>query len=90
MAKHTVNLGVIYGQQSRTAEAIQAYQAALQINPADAKAHLNLGVAYGQQGRTDDEMREYQAALRVNPAYAEAHYNWAWLIGNRVVRSRDP
>ena len=35
------NLGVIYGQQGRTDEAIREYQAALRINPDDAEAHYN-------------------------------------------------
>ena len=61
------NLGVIYGQQGRTDEAIREYQAALRINPDYDEAHYNLGVIYRQQGRIDEAIREYQAALRINP-----------------------
>ena len=39
------DLGVVYGQQGRTDEAIREYQAALRINPDSADAHHNLGVA---------------------------------------------
>lgn len=40
------NLGVIYARQSRFAEAIQAYEKALQFNPALTPIYLNLGMKH--------------------------------------------
>ena len=44
------NLGVVYGQQGRTDEAIREYQAALRINPDLCRSALQPGRDYGQQG----------------------------------------
>ena len=44
IAKVHFDLGVAYGEQGRTDEAIREYQAALRINPDYAEAHYNLGV----------------------------------------------
>ena len=72
------NLGVAYGQQGRTDEAIRAFQAALRINPAMLKRHFNLGVAYGtSRAALTEAIREYQAALRINQTMPKRTSTWA-------------
>ena len=71
------DLGVVYGQQGRTDEAIREYQAARTDQPRPCQATTTWAVVYGQQGRTDEAIREYQAALRINPDYAKRTTTWA-------------
>ena len=62
------NLGVVYGQQGRTDEAIREYQAALRINPDYAEAHYNLGVVYWATGpQLREAIREYPGGAADQP-----------------------
>lgn len=57
---------VLYGlhqqRRGRVTEAIQAYQRALELNPASSNAHYNLGLAYFDQKRFDLANQHAQAS----------------------------
>ena len=55
--------------------AINAYDAALRLNPADAVAYYNRGLARYALSQYEAAIADYNAALRLNPAYAVAYYN---------------
>jgi tetratricopeptide (TPR) repeat protein len=71
---HT-NLGYVLATQSRSAEAIEHYQKALEINPDYAEAHNDLGTVFLKQGQSREAIGCYRRALEINPDFAEAYYN---------------
>jgi tetratricopeptide (TPR) repeat protein len=81
--------------------AVDAYSAALRIQPDNAGVHSNLGAAYVRLGKYDEAVEQYRAAIRVdanNPAFrfnlALAFYKAARLPeaidGFRAVLAADP
>jgi Tfp pilus assembly protein PilF len=69
------NLGLAYVKRDRLAEATEAFQRVLRLDPSHAKAHLNLALIYDRQGRSEEAMKEFQRALELNPGDANTHYN---------------
>lgn len=59
------NQGNLALEAGHLAEAIEAYQAAIKINPNFANAHHNLGVAYRRQGQIDKSVRAIKQSQRL-------------------------
>jgi spermidine synthase len=76
-------LGTLYSRQGRPAEAIVAYEKALQMNPFSAALHNNLGVALSEQGRVDDAIRHYKESLRIDPEYRQARYSLGFVLAKQ-------
>ena len=68
-----VNLGDILYQVKRVPEAMDLFNQAMRIKPAE--AHYSLGNGLVRTGRTSEAIEQYKQALRVDPDYAEAHNN---------------
>ncbi|HTS11332.1 MAG TPA: tetratricopeptide repeat protein [Candidatus Limnocylindrales bacterium] len=66
------NLGSVYGEQGKYAEAIEEFRAAVTIAPGDAEYHTNLATALAAAGRSGEAEREIRAALMVKPGYGPA------------------
>jgi tetratricopeptide (TPR) repeat protein len=60
--------------------AIEAYQRALELDPALADAHCNLGAVYYQQKRLSAARRCYERAVALEPRHVEANLNLAMLF----------
>lgn len=71
------NLGVALADEGRFAEAIQQYQAALQIEPDAANVQTDYGNALAKSGHIPEAITHYQAALRVLPDSPIAHSDLA-------------
>ncbi|HVP47930.1 MAG TPA: tetratricopeptide repeat protein [Bryobacteraceae bacterium] len=56
-------------------EAIEAYQRALELNPAAAGALVNLGTIYYRQRKYQEAEQHYVKAIEVDSNYPLAHYN---------------
>jgi len=54
---------------------IEKIKAALEKDPADAKAHFQLGLSYMALGRHEEEIAEYLEAVSLEPDFTEAHFN---------------
>ncbi|HEX3731109.1 MAG TPA: tetratricopeptide repeat protein, partial [Opitutaceae bacterium] len=65
------NLGTLYLEQGRAAEAERCLDQSLAIKP-DADAHYNLANILLAEGRLDDAVPHYREALRLKPDYPEA------------------
>ncbi|HUU84809.1 MAG TPA: tetratricopeptide repeat protein [Phycisphaerae bacterium] len=65
--------------------AAQAFQQAVDLDPALPEAHHWLGVSLRKLGRLDESLAESLEALRLRPDYAEAHGN----VGNVYYRKGD-
>lgn len=66
------NLGINFAQQNRWAEAVSAFNRALELNPSLADYHYNLGLAYLNIGEKNKAKRALGQALRINPKHFRA------------------
>ena len=71
------NDGNALGREGRYKEAIQRYEAALQIDPNDASVYNNMATAYKNLGRLSEAEATYRRALEADPAYYRAHFRLA-------------
>ncbi len=62
------------------AEAIEAYQRAIALDPEFADAHCNLGTVHYNQGRRQAALDGFRRALEVDPRHLEANFNAASLL----------
>ncbi len=61
------NMGTIYFETGRIADAINAYKNAIKYDPRFVDARRNLGSAYAMSKQYDLALREYQEALKYDP-----------------------
>ena len=64
-------------EQGRTSEAIEAYEAALEIEPDFADAYCNLGAVRYNQGQRAAARRAFEACLEREADHVEANFNLA-------------
>jgi len=69
------DIGVLYMELDRPADALPHFEATLKLKPDSASAHFNYGTALAGAGRHDDAVAEFQRALQLRPDYAIAHNN---------------
>ncbi len=69
------NKGLSYERLGRSNEALEFFEAALRLNPADAETLCNQGVALDSLSRWTEALACYDEALRLNPRLAEAWTN---------------
>jgi Tfp pilus assembly protein PilF len=74
-----VNLGTIYFNARKWADAERHYRQALEVDPEYALAHFDLANLYDERGDRNKALAHYEAALKIAPNYADAHYNVALL-----------
>jgi tetratricopeptide (TPR) repeat protein len=67
------NLGYALAAKGQTAEAIEHYQKALEINSDYAIADVNLGKIFLNEGRLDKAGEYFQQSVKINPDSAEVH-----------------
>lgn len=75
MARTCFGLGHAYVKSGRVAEAIAAYERAVDADSSYVEAHYNLGIAYGWSGRQDDAASAYRTVLRRTPDHPGARIN---------------
>jgi tetratricopeptide (TPR) repeat protein len=64
--------GLALNRAARPAEAISAFQDAVQLSPNSAEAHLGLGKTELQVGRTNDAIAELEKCLQLSPGNVQA------------------
>jgi predicted O-linked N-acetylglucosamine transferase (SPINDLY family) len=86
-ALEKANQGFSLAAQGKLIEAIDAYRAALSLEPNWAEAHFNLGIALRRAGQTHESVNAYGRAIACKPDFALAHNN----LGNvwRGIRQID-
>ena len=62
-------------QAGRFAEAVTAFQAAVDADPDSGRARTNLGTALGQTGKTDKAIEQFRQAIAIDLKSGSAHYN---------------
>jgi cytochrome c-type biogenesis protein CcmH/NrfG len=74
-AKARVDLGNMYFDAERYADAITWYEDALRINPADANVSTDLGVAYYYTNQADRAVSQFEQSLKVDPKHTKTLLN---------------
>ncbi|MEW5988831.1 MAG: tetratricopeptide repeat protein, partial [Chloroflexota bacterium] len=67
------HLGVVQEAAGRQADALTAYQRAVELDPRFTLAHNGLGNVYRATGRQAEAQAAYQQAIRLDPTYAIPH-----------------
>jgi tetratricopeptide (TPR) repeat protein len=80
------NLGNVYREQRRWAEAQVTLERALKIDPDDADANYSLGMVFAQQDDTERAYQYLERALALRPGYPQALNN----LGVLFLRTRRP
>ncbi|MDD2581347.1 MAG: tetratricopeptide repeat protein [Desulfuromonadaceae bacterium] len=68
------NIGILYAQHNRNAEAIFHFQESVRFNPKGVEGFRNLGNAYQSVGRTNEAVEAFRQAVWLSPNDAESHY----------------
>jgi len=86
------NLGDAYRKFAEGGNAIQAYEAALSINPKYARATYRIGKVYQTQGPGQESiyMKYFNDAIALDPKYAPVYYNlFNYYYENNVSKSAE-
>lgn len=67
------NRGLAYKEIGQVERAIDDYNAAIRLAPADAKPYTNRGIVFGEIGQFEQAMEDFNAAIALNPKYADAY-----------------
>jgi tetratricopeptide (TPR) repeat protein len=67
--------GMILYNENQFNESLQAYEKAIQLNPANEDAWNGKGMALGTLGRYEEALQAFNRATRINSSCAEAWYN---------------
>ena len=81
------DLGFTLAQLGRSAEALENYKKALELDANCASAHINLAVTLVQSGKFAEAESHYRRALSGRPT-AETHNGLGYVIGRQVGRTR--
>lgn len=73
-------LGVIESQQHDDAEALAAFESALQLAPRSIAPHNNIGNLYLTEKKFDLAEKQFRAVLQIAPGDQAANYNLAMLL----------
>lgn len=87
-----VQVGYCKVKQGKSAEAIRAYQHALELKPHSEEIHNKLGDAYYYAGKMEEAIASYNRAATLRPENAESHYNLAvayFEVGNESLASAE-
>jgi tetratricopeptide (TPR) repeat protein len=69
-----LNLGTLLLSQNRAADALPYLQKAVEILPADSKAHQELGRSYSVLNRLPEAQAELEKAVQIDPQSAPLHF----------------
>ncbi|HWZ34047.1 MAG TPA: tetratricopeptide repeat protein [Bryobacteraceae bacterium] len=73
-------LGTVYLGERKSADAMAAFEKAIQLDPDFAQAHNSLGATLFQAGDSARAEPALQEAIRIQPNYSEARYNYALVL----------
>lgn len=68
-------LGNVYFDAQRFADAIAAYEQSLNINPNDPNVSTDLGVSYYYTNRPDDALAQFDRSLKIDPKHTKTLLN---------------
>jgi arylsulfatase A-like enzyme/Tfp pilus assembly protein PilF len=81
-----VYLGTFYLMGGQRAQARQAYEDALRINPETVRAHTSLAIMATEEGRLDEALAHWRHAVEIDPQQHATLYSFAsglWSTGQK-------
>ena len=69
------NRGQLFEAMGRLDDALEDYNRAIALKPADYLYHYNRGIVYAKLGRLDNALEDYGRAIALKPAYYDAYVN---------------
>ena len=90
VAHYNYGLTLADQQPPRHREAVQQYEAALEIDPKDESTHYNLGLSYEALGSADAAIEQYLAIVHDNPKLTTGQDNLARLLKARGEKGQKP
>jgi tetratricopeptide (TPR) repeat protein len=76
-------LGVALNEEGEADEALQHFQAVLDLHPDDIHALYAMGVILANKGQLDEATRLFQQTLKQNPDFAGSHYELGLMLGRQ-------
>ena len=70
-----VQLGNVYFDAERYADAIKWYEDGLKLDPKNVDASTDLGVSYYYSNRTDEALKQFDYSLKLNPTHTKTLLN---------------
>lgn len=70
-----IQLGNLYYDAGRYAEAVPPYQQAFALDPSNVSVSTDLGTALYYSGRPDEALAQYEKSLAVDPNHAQTLFN---------------
>jgi tetratricopeptide (TPR) repeat protein len=67
------NRGLLQMQAGKLDDAVESFEKAMKVNPADPRAPMLRGVASARRGKHEEALRFYEQALSIDPASVEAY-----------------
>jgi tetratricopeptide (TPR) repeat protein len=83
-----LNLGAVYWNRMRPADADREWKLALQVSPDSAQLLNNLGLACAGKKQNDEAIAYFERSMRLRPNYTDAHLNLGRLYED-MGRDRD-
>jgi tetratricopeptide (TPR) repeat protein len=77
------NLAIAFGEEGKTAEAIESLQQAVRLQPSYGVAHFNLANLYAKIGRLDEAAEQQREAVRLYPRFAGARNNFGQILATQ-------
>jgi Tfp pilus assembly protein PilF len=74
------NSGVHFYNEKQFSKAIQAYQKAIELDPAYVEAYNNLGIIYQLMGDAEKAFWAYRKSTEINPRYEKGYNNLGILL----------
>jgi len=71
----SLKLANLFYDKRQFQQAIEWYEKALALDPANADARTDLGTSYFNLGRTQDALREFHRSLEINPQHRPTLFN---------------
>ena len=90
--KHTLlQDGIRLEETGSLAEAVRAYEMAIELDGSYPQPRINLVAAYGKLGRFNKAERQYRRARELAPDSEELHVNWGTLLaeGSRLPEAAE-
>ncbi len=75
ISAYHANLGLALRALGRNDEALESYEEAIELEPANASALNDMGNLLADLGRAEDAVRSYLGAIEADPTSALAHHN---------------
>ena len=79
------NMGTSYYNMGDHQKALESYNKAVGVKPADARSWYSMGLAYEKMNKTREAVQSYEKAVAVFPGYLDAYFN----MGMALVKTKD-